>query len=74
MAPPTAPTPSFKRPMLRMLKAILCPWPIVPSTASTGIVQSSRKSGQVELPRMPELVLLGPDRQPGRAALDEEAR
>ena len=65
MAPPTAPTPSFQRPMFRMLKAILWPWPMSPSTLSTGIVQSSRKSGQVELPRMPSLCSSGPIVRPG---------
>ncbi len=64
-APPIAPTPSFQRPMLRMLKAILCPWPIVPSTFSIGMVQSSRKSGQVELPRIPSLCSSGPMVSPG---------
>src|SRR5678815_1091084 len=64
-APATEPTPSFQRPMLRMLNAILCPCPIVPSTESIGMVQSSRNSGQVELPRMPSLCSSGPTVNPG---------
>ena len=65
LAPPIAPTPSFQRPMLRMLKAILWPCPIVPSTFSAGTAQSSRMSGQVELPRMPSLCSSGPTVRPG---------
>ena len=36
-------------------------------------MQSSRKSGQVELPRMPSLCSSGPTVSPGVAALDQEA-
>ena len=71
--PPTPPTPSFQRPMFRMLKAILWPWPIVPSTLSAGTTQSSRIRGQVLLPRMPSLCSSGPDGQARAVAVDQEA-
>ncbi len=60
LAAPTAPAPSLKRPMLRMLKAILCPWPISPSTCvggDAGVLEDElarRRAADAEL------VLLGP--------------
>ena len=65
MAAPTAPAPSLKRPMLRMLKAILCPCPTSPSTASAGTATSSRITCRVDEPRMPSFCSSGPVETPG---------
>ena len=73
-APPTQAAPSLKRPMFRMLNAMWWPLPISPSRFSTGTLQSARISGQVDEPRMPSLCSSAPDREPGRAALDDEGR
>jgi len=48
-----------------MLKAILCPRPISPSTFSTGTRASSKYSGHVDEPRMPILCSSGPTVNPG---------
>ena len=38
--PPNAAAANFKRPIFKILKAILCPLPISPNTFSTGTLQS----------------------------------
>ena len=48
-----------------MLKAILWPLPISPSTFSTGTLQSSKMRGVVELPRIPSLCSSRPWENPG---------
>ena len=63
--PPTANAASLSRPTLRMLKAILWPLPISPSTFSDGILASSKISGVVELPRSPSLCSSRPAVNPG---------
>jgi hypothetical protein len=63
--PPVVPAPSLKRPMLRMLKAILCPFPISPSRFSFGITASCRIRGRVELPLMPVFFSSAPRLTPG---------
>ena len=65
-APPTHMAPSLKRPMLRMLKAMMCPLPISPSRFSTGTWQSVRIRGHVEDPRMPILCSSAPIEKPGK--------
>ena len=42
LAPPMANGPSFSRPRFRMLKAMMCPRPISPSTFSTGTLTLSK--------------------------------
>jgi len=64
-APPTVIAPSLKRPMLRMLKAILWPFPISPSWFSFGITASVRMSGVVLLPLMPAFFSSAPTLTPG---------
>ncbi len=59
------PAPSLKRPMLRMLKAILCPLPISPRRFSRGTLASDRISGRVELPLMPVFFSSAPRETPG---------
>ena len=57
--------PSLKRPMFRMLKAILWPLPISPSRFSFGITASARMSGRVLLPLMPVFFSSAPRLTPG---------
>ncbi len=65
LAPPVTPAPSLKRPMFRMLKAILWPLPISPRRFSLGICASLKISGQVELPLMPVFFSSAPRETPG---------
>ena len=65
LAPPVTPAPSLKRPMLRMLKAILWPLPISPRRFSLGILASWRIRGRVELPLMPVFFSSAPSDTPG---------
>ena len=65
LAPPVHPAPSLKRPMFRMLNAILCPLPISPSRFSRGITASARINGRVELPLMPVFFSSAPRLTPG---------
>jgi hypothetical protein len=64
-APPVAIAPSLKRPMLRMLKAILWPLPISPRRFSLGMRASARIRGRVEEPLMPVFRSSGPSDTPG---------
>src|SRR5207248_1721509 len=72
-APPTHPAPSLKRPRFRMLKAMVCPLPISPSTFSTGTWQSLRMSGHVEDPRMPIFFSSAPTANPGKVRSTKNA-
>ncbi len=60
LAPPIAAAHNFKRPMLRILKAILCPLPTSPNKFSTGTLQSWKYNCTVEEPLMPILCSSGP--------------
>ena len=70
--PPTANGPSFRRPIFRMLNAMMWPRPISPSTFSTGTLTLSKKTAVVELPLMPIFFSSAPGVTPGQAALHQE--
>ena len=72
-APPMQDAPSLKRPMFRMLNAMMWPRPISRSRFSFGTWQFSKKIGAVELPLMPIFFSSAPDGEAGKAALDDEA-
>ena len=63
--------PSFTRPKFRTLNATLCPWPIVPSTFSTGTFTLSSISAVVDDAVEPELDFVAAAHD-AHAALDEE--
>ena len=65
LAAPTEPAPSLKRPMLRMLNAILWPCPTWPSTLPAPTRASSRITWRVDEPRMPSFFSSGPVESPG---------
>ena len=63
--PPRHPAPNVKRPELSVLNATMWPRPISYSRFSLGIAAFSKKSGTVELPRMPILFSSAPTEKPG---------
>ena len=65
LAPALVMAPSLKRPTLRMLKAILWPFPISPRRFSFGITASARMRGLVLLPLMPVFFSSAPRLTPG---------
>ena len=71
-APPTAPGPSFSRPMFRMLNAMMCPRPISPSTFSTGTLNVVEIHGRGRAAFDAHLVFFGAAGHAGKAALHQE--
>ena len=73
-APPRQYAPSEKRPTLSVLNATIWPRPISCSRFSFGTGEFSKKSGTVELPRMPIFFSSAPAENPGvpRSTMKQE--
>ena len=59
-APPIAAAQSFKRPIFKILNAMICPLPTSPNKFSTGTLQSWKYNCTVDEPLIPILCSSGP--------------